>query len=282
MNFIFCIQQVGFQAENHRSTQCIRAEFEDIFIDLYVYKDQQDQHFLLLDSASTVAFTVFSARCFSALVVLGYISARLIQDEAFYFSYDNPEMDVPVSFGLKRYRKSISSIYIPIYSNAGGYIFDHDQIKKINPGLRPLSTQEFSKLCQWASRSFEFTAILLLIIEATKTSLTIMPAAYAVALESITDLIVLDNEEVFAPVKDKKLSAEIRAKLKDALNEFEDKLDTTALNTYKARLDNLNQLTNKSKLTKPFELLKFSLSKADIDAIDHRNDFYTVGLPTSG
>jgi hypothetical protein len=100
-----------------------------------------------------------------------------------------------------------------------------------------------------------------------------MPAAYSVALESLTDLMVSEKEDVLAPIKDKKVAREIVAHLISELDRYAAQLDKDGLEVLKTRISNINQLTNKSKLIKPFELVHFTLSQEDLAAIEHRNDF---------
>lgn len=165
------------------------------------------------------------------------------------------------------------SSYSPIYGNAFGYIRDKKIAKETHKKLRALTLKEFSALCKWAFSSIDFSSILLLIIEASTSSLLVMPSGFSVALEGLTDLIVKEKEEKVAPIKDKKLAGKIRSEFRSIIDSHSKSLDLEGQQILKSKIDNINQLTNRGKLTKPFELLKFKLTTEDIKAIEHRNDF---------
>ena len=50
-------------------------------------------------------------------------------------------------------------------------------------------------------------------------------------------------------------------------------IDSEGEGILKSRIGDMNKLTNTKKLKKPFELFKFVLTKEDMLAIKHRNDF---------
>jgi len=198
------------------------------------------------------------------------------QDEGYFFAYDSSDLKIPNHTHYSELRNSITSPYTPIYSNAYGYLHDkvpHKTADQIYRSLRVLSLDEFSRLCQWAHRSIEFSSILLLIIEACSSSLLVMPTGLSVALEGLTNLISKDNEEALAPIGDKQKVRKVRAELAVIISANAEGISDDGLKILKSRVENINQLTNKAKLTKPFELLKFRLEDEDKKAIEHRNDF---------
>jgi hypothetical protein len=221
-----------------------------------------------------MTFDSFSDYSFSALLCLGYITGAFVKDEGYYFGYSTVEKEGQFTqMKYAEFRDSIYSIYKPIYSNAHGYIRNRQAAEKEQSTLRKLSQKEFSKLCQWAFEASELASLLILIIESSKPSLLVMPSGFSVALEGLTDLVVQKNEDKLVPVKDKKLASKLRTELKKTVDTFGSQINGDSINVLKNRIDQINQPTNRSKLIKPFELLNFTLTKEDEEAIEHRNDF---------
>jgi hypothetical protein len=256
------------------SSERLQIKYDNLELNLYKFNDKDKElDYLVLDSSTSLSFEQFSQYCFGALVSFGYITGTLPQDEGYFFAFENPNSKKPQHIYYTEFRNSMYSMYSPIYKNAHGYIRDNNIATDVQPTLRTLTLEEFSRLCQWTKSSIEFSAILLLIIEATTSSLLIMPSGLSVALEGMTDLMVKENEEKVAPIKDKTLATKIWNELKNIINNYSVNLEEEGIQILKNKIENINQLTNRSKLSKPFELLNFSLTTEDIKAIEHRNDF---------
>ncbi len=273
-DFHFYISHFSYETKKHRSSECLRINYKVLDIDLYLYNDKEKvANYLILDTSTKCSFDQFSEYCFSTLVSFGYVTGKLPQDEGYFFAYEKQDLKEPYHIYYTEFRDSMNSMYSPIYGNAYGYIREGEIAEKVYPTLRTLTLKEFSKLCQWTHTSVDFSSILLLIIEASTSSLLVMPSGFSVALEGLTDIIVKENEAKLAPIKDKKLAKEIRTELKNVIEKYSERLQKNRQQILINRIDNINQLTNQSKLTKPFELLNFTLTTEDISAIDHRNDF---------
>ena len=98
-------------------------------------------------------------------------------------------------------------------------------------------------------------------MEASRTSLTIMPAAFSVALESMTDLLVTENEAVFAPIPDKAPAKELRNALQAVVDQFAPRIGAEGALIVKNKINNLNSPTNRNQLIKPFMVEKGFLRK---------------------
>jgi hypothetical protein len=274
-DFRYFIEHLSFHTDTINSSRCVRVDFDKLALDIYVYENSKDQKlYLILDTPVILSKKEFSEYCFSALLGLGFVTGNFVQTEGFYFSYPDNSLDKPLAFTYSTLRRSFSTIYIPIYSNAFGYIRD-DRIlaEGVHPTLRPLSSSEFSSLCQWAKDSIEFSAILILIIESCAASLALMPAGFSVALESLTELLVSRDEEEFKPIKDKKLADEIRGNFKREISKHSSSISDEGMSILNSKIDDMNKLTNQKKLIKPFEKVGFALTGEDIIAIRNRNAF---------
>lgn len=274
VDFHYTINNFHFETETHRSSQCIRISYKEVQLDLYLEKDETDEsNYLILDCSQKLSYDEFSDYCFSSLVTFGYVTGKFPQDEGYYFGYEKADLKVPKHVFFTEFRDTMNSMYSPVYRNAYGYIRDHAVAEAIQPSLRALTLKEFSQLCQWCHRSVDFSSILLLIIEATTSSLLVMPSGLSVALEGLTDILVQGKQDAVAPIPEKKLAGKIRAELKGIVDKYAENLSEDGKKILKIRIEQINQVTNRTKLIKPFELLNFKLSAEDVKAIEHRNDF---------
>ena len=271
-NFIFYISHFYYETKKTKSSECLRISYDKLEIDVYLHHGNGKQ-FLIIDTSTKLSHDLFSDYCFSTLVSLGYVTGTLPQDEGYYFAYEKSDLKTPKHIYYTEFRDSMYSVYHPIHSNAHAYIRDKDLAKKTHTSLRTLSLKEFSMLCQWTYSSTEFASILFLIIESSISTLLVMPSGFSVALEGLTDIIVKINEDKVAPIKDKILAKKIKEELIKVVESYSINLEKAGKQILKNKIENINQLTNRSKLSKPFELLKFTLTPEDIKAIEHRNDF---------
>jgi hypothetical protein len=273
LSFHFLIEESGYTSERHVSRECVSIQYDKVLVDSYLYHDRNlNKSYLIIDSPCRLDYRTFSDYCFSTLVALGYVCGQFPQDEGYYFAYDAMEMKTPAHVYYSEFRPSLKSMYTPMYGNAYGYINDKGLAAQVYPTLRPLSAVEFSNLCKWTFRSVEFSSILLLVIEACASSLLLMPSGLSIALEGLTDLLVQQRNNM-PPIRNKPVANEIRKQLGEVIDKYRGELDDDALSILKTRVNNINQLTNRAKLTKPFELLGFSLTPEDLKAIEHRNNF---------
>jgi hypothetical protein len=202
------------------------------------------------------------------------ITGKLHLNEGYYFSYETPDLQHPAHIYYTSFRDSIHTAYCPVWENA--YAYKHSIGRKlaesIQPTLRKLSAKEFAKLCKWTHESLDFQGILLLILESMKASLLFMPAGLSVALESLTDFLVKKDEEKVLPMK-KQLARKVRDELFQVIEKYKNEIEEEGIATLTKRIENINQLTNRNRLVKPFERLGFQLTEEDKKAIEHRNDF---------
>lgn len=275
VDFHFQIEQAVYEIEKHCCRECLQVNFENnIDFHLYQYKDRKKkENYLIIDAIKEMSYDVFADYCYSLLVSFGYITGHFPQNEGFFFSYDTIEMNKPTSFLYSEFRDSIYSFYSPIYSNAYGYIRDNRIAESEQDNLRVLTTNEFSLLCQKVHTNSEFLAILLLILESSTSSLLVMPSGFSIALEGLTEIFAKENEEKITPIKDRSQAKEFRKELLEVLYKYGKDIGEDAVSIVLKRINNINQPTNQDKLIKPFEILKFDLTKEDRIAINHRNDF---------
>jgi len=275
-NFHYNIEHYFFEKEpcNTRSVECIRIEYDCLIVDLFLHKESDREiNFLVIDCSAKLSFDDFLKYTYSTSISFGYITSNFFQNEGYYFAYEEKDQKSPDYLYYTILRNSMYPQYPPLYASSYGYIKDHKLAEEIFPKLRKMSQKEFSKLCQLTHSSRKFSSILLLIIETLNASLLFMPSGLSVALEGLSDFIVGENLERVLPIRSKDLAKEIKAGLNSIIDNYSEGIDDEGKQILRSRIDNINQLTNKKKLSKPFELINFKLSDKDAEVIEHRNNF---------
>ena len=134
--------------------------------------------------------------------------------------------------------------------------------------LRPLSFEEFSALSNKVYDSLEFSSVLLLILESCVASLVFMPGGFAIALETLSNLVIGKQKLKLAPIKDKAISRKIRKRMLKVLNNNGQTIVEDDILILKRRIDLLNQTTNKSILKVPFDLLNIEINAEDLKVLE--------------
>ena len=119
----------------------------------------------------------------------------------------------------------------------------------------------------------------MLILESSVASLLFMPGGYAIALKTISDIVIGKKKLKLAPIKDKTLSGKIRTEILEVLSKNSSTIFPDDLLTLQKRIDNLNQMTNKARLKAPFDLLTIILNDEDLKILETRNDFLHGRVP---
>lgn len=179
----------------------------------------------------------------------------------------------PTSLAYKQLRGSVKFSYIPIYSNPFGYIRDNRIASLFKDKLRPLSLIEFSKLCHYCHTNNDIKNVILLLTEAQTQSLVSSPGILSIALETLSNIIYKENEPNLSPIKSKSVAKKVRKEIIKVINTFDKEIDDEGRAILIAKIDQINQTTNRDKLLSPFKILNIPLSKTDIAAIDQRNAF---------
>ncbi len=181
-------------------------------------------------------------------------------------------MDEPVSWSYELLRENILSIYSAITSNAASWIRPKDKelLPKYEGKTQSASVELISNLCTWIHQKDAHKAIILLIIEAKRASMLMMPVGFALALEGFATLFEKWFPAKTAPIKNKNKAKRLRSDLLDRLEIHKNDADFD-MKILQAKINDINKSTNRERLKMPFYLLKIPLSQSDELALDYRN-----------
>ncbi len=275
LNFHYQISETHFTTDlGYHSRTGTTAIINGEAIRAYCIHNDKKEYFLAVDSSIKQSFDEFAEKVHAVKIGLGYLSGFFAGSQGFFFAYTKKDMKEPMHFRCIALRDSIKSDYSPIYSNAYGYLYHDKQLaKKYYPLLRPVSLNEFSLLCEKIHNSLDFSSTLMLILESSVASLLFMPGGYAIALETLSDLVIGERKLKLAPIKEKSVSRNIRKEILEVLRKNSSTISPDDLATLHKRVDQLNQTTNKARLKAPFDLLTITINNEDLRILETRNDF---------
>ena len=110
-------------------------------------------------------------------------------------------------------------------------------------------------------------------LEALSYPLDTQPACLSVVLEGLCNYVKDENESSFKPITDKGKAKEIRKKMKELLNDYEDYFSTDGRQIIEKRIDDINNPTNRGKFEKAIQLLGLELKNYEKEALLNRNTF---------
>jgi hypothetical protein len=180
-------------------------------------------------------------------------------------------------------RRTIKSTLCPTNTNPFAWLRGNRKVaeKYYNKGLlRTVSLEEFSLLCQRLHDSVDFSSVILLILESSVASLLFSPGGYAIALESMSDIILANDKPKLAPIKDPAVRKTIVKGCQAIINENSSTILPDDVKALLGRIENtINQPTNKARLKAPFEFLGIELNPLDLQILESRNDFLHGRIP---
>jgi len=281
LKFHYNIEEVHFESDlGYHSRTGTKAIISNDSLQVCCFHNDNKEYFLSIDSDLKQTFNEFAEKAHAVKIGLGYLSGFCAGNQGFYFTYGKKERRVPLHFRCVSLREAIHSSYSPIYSNAYGYLHRNISLGDVyHPLLRPVSVVEFSSLCYKIHNSLDFSSTLMLILESSVASLLFMPGGYAIALETISDLIIGNLKLKLAPIKDKTISRKIRKEFLKVLDQNSQNVSPYDLETLTKRIDQFNQTTNKARLKAPFDLLNITLMEEDLKILETRNDFLHGRVP---
>jgi len=280
MSFIFQLSRKTFTDDFDRGyANGTRVIINGDELKVGVFHDDSKKDYLTIESQENQSFDIFSNKAHAAINGLGFLTGYLAGNAGWYFAYDNNDLASPAHFYHTPIRKSIYTPYTPVNTNPHTWIRDRNEADRLFDlkFLQPVSIKVFSNLCQKLYDSVDFSSAVLLILEAGAASLIFRPGGYAIVLETLADLII-GEEKAKAPMN-KALSKTVREKLTDVINSECKDIPEENRNILLGKINQINQVTNKSRLRIPFDELGLLLNEKDLELIATRNDFLHGRIP---
>jgi len=230
-----------------------------------------DKDSLIIDSYQIIKQNDFENIISSILYCFGLISGCLIRDEILIIEYADFKEEIISGFHYRKIEESLN----------GMPSIDPNLYRDLNKTKNPpkyLSPDLFSNMISKSLDNLRLFRSIKIITESFKYPLEIKASTFSVALETLKNIIIEENEEKINPFKSRKLASKIIQKLKCIINELEDSVFNNKQMVLN-KLEQLNQVGNRDSFLLAFKLLEISLNDDDIICINMRNDFLHGRIP---
>jgi len=241
---------------------------------LFDYNNDQheEDYFLFIDSMTPIKYDEFEKSIGAIFYSLGMITGEVLRNEMYILQSSNNNFKLISGFQYRRIEDSISSGMEVVSPHL---LWD---FTRSNSQEAYINMEVFSNIVNKARQDKRFLRALKIISEANEYPLEIRASAYSVALETVKNIVVEENNEKINPFKDRKFAAKIIKSLKEIITPLEDTFfnnKETVLN----KLEQINQVTNKDSFKIAFDICGFSLTDIDEKALLKRNDFLHGRIP---
>jgi hypothetical protein len=239
----------------------------------YVYDyRKEDSSYLIIESHSAIKPDDFERKMACIVYPLGFLTGTLERNEVYIIQSDKSDFKNITGFQYRRIEESVLTSMKVIDPD----LFYQLTKRKDVPIL--ISLNVFSTICTKAFKDHRLLRAIKMIAESNKYALEVRASMYSVALETLKNIILEENEKKISPLKTKAASKQLRKKLREIVegtpeNEFNNK--KAVLN----RIDQINQVTNSDGFELSFSLLGIKLTDIDKECIKLRNDFLHGRIP---
>jgi hypothetical protein len=226
---------------------------------------------IIIDCYDNIESVKFENFVTSIIYCFALISGSLIRDEIIILQFEESNFKKVIGFHYKKIENSLTGIPAinpELYK-------DLSESKMPSPYLTSIL---FENLVNQSLIDLRLFRAIKIMTESSDYPLEIKASTYSVALETIKNIIIEDNQEKINPFKAKKIASNTIKILK---NEIE-KIDDSEFNSKKSvlnKIEQLNQVGNKDSLILSFRLLNLSLTEDDKRCINMRNDFLHGRIP---
>lgn len=254
-------------------TGVLEVTINDINLHLYLHRDKSSKkNYFIIETLQKCNYDTFQNFIDEIILAITYLTGVFLGDSVFFLASETPHFQIDELISKKSFFDELKSSYAVIPD----LHFHRDLVGNLDEFARP---EMFSKFVEALSNSLIYKRTVLQICQGCNEPHYVAASLYSVALETITTLIFPLIENKNKPIKNKTLAKNIRCDLKNALNSYKSQISPETFKKIEADIDRINSLTNKQKLTLPFEYYKHQLSLKEIEAIERRNDFLHGRIP---
>ena len=266
----------------------LKLILNDILFHIYPYK-YADQEYLIIENYQKVLKRDIMNMVFSICVGIGFFTNTIWLGENTIVAYENDEFRNPIGVWYETLRPSIKGGY-SVFSTNLHSIVDSLKMNKntkyasdflvengfISGKIDRLQPDFIDRWVNLIHNNDSLKRSVVLLIEASNYPLEFQVPMYCVALETLTGIVMKDeNKTTSTPVPTKIFNQAILPSLINSLECEAQKegLSEDGIEILRRKLKSLNQPTNATKLSLPFDTLQYSLTKEEMEAVKNRNRF---------
>lgn len=255
---------------SYRTAGLVDIQGDEWSFHLFNYPNKK-QNFLFIDALTSQTHIHFEKRISAIIYSLGLLGGSVHRNEMYIFQSRDLEFENITGFHYRRIEETIKTNMM---------VASPFELASINGHRRDgfVSMKVFSELVSNALRDKRILRAIKIIAEGNAYSLEIRASAYSVALETMRNVIIEENEEKINPFKTKTVASKTIRELKKIVNDLEDsQFNNRQLVINK--LEQLNQTGNSDSFSKAFQICGFPLTNSDKDTFNRRNDFLHGRIP---
>jgi hypothetical protein len=230
-----------------------------------------------IDSHTKVDLICFKKHAHAIRSAFAILSGKYYRDQAFYIASRKKDFSKIDQVFFEQEQESVltENRMIDFQLVREMYEAQNDEYKAAHKNTPwTLSPAIFSNLCTEIVKHQPVNRTIELIISGNLNHNPIQRGAiYSVAVETLTTEIFDRHKTDLKPIKDKVIARELRENLIGTLKTFDKKIDANVIKMLAAKLENVNQPTNREKLSMPFEYYGIKLSEDERKVLEHRNKF---------
>jgi hypothetical protein len=232
--------------------------------------DQEKNNFLFIDCCDKIPPADFQNVIQNITYPYALISGCLVRDEIFILQSSDAN-----------------------FLNITGYQFSKLEDSKRGPGIldpklmkefyQSSTTQffpieNFQKLVETSLVDPRFFRAIKIITESFGYPLEVRAASYSVALETLKNIVVENNQERINPFKSKSDARNLINTLRKEVEKASDSIFNNKEAVF-SRIEQLNQVTNSDAFLLAFKIMEIELTDEDKECINMRNDFLHGRIP---
>jgi hypothetical protein len=265
------IESDNFQyQESYRAAGFISIQCGDVKLQLFDIQEGVS-HYLIIDSTTSLLYEEFERILGAIIYSTGIISGNLTRSEIYILQSVNEQFNTFSGFHYRKLEESISSRMEVIDKRGLEFMVGY-------PVNALIPNSVFSKLITLAYTDKRYLRAFKTIAESNLYPLEIRASVYSVALETLKNIVIEENEKAVNPFKEKEYARDAIKKLLEIVKEMDDSKFNHKQGVLN-KIEQLNQIGNSESFLKAFEIVEIDLLDADKKAIAMRNDFLHGRVP---
>lgn len=290
------IHTFGYREGNNIWTGRMEIELNSLIIDVFPY-DYNKQKYIVFESKSAISAIDFSNKIFSICVALSLISRKVWMDEAFTIEYKDENFNCPMWFRYQKLRPTIHGTYSIFSTNIHSLEDSLNRSENTKYAVEMLKSENgvvnsslidwlqpdfISSLCSLLDSNDSLRRSVIMLMEGSTFPVEYQASMYCVVLETMTAYIkrkrgLKDKVPIPKDVFKNRISSEFNKVLDELETEYSDLKDNIGI--IRNKINYLNAPTILDKLSLPFEMCGYTLTKREIQTIKNRNKFLHGSMP---
>ena len=253
-----------------RGAGYLEIKIDDINFGFFDYEIEK-KRFIFIDCHKEIKKEQFEKLAETILYSYAFISGCLINTTYNYLKFQNSDFTKLTGFRVKQVNESIITNYELFNTREFKAYFNTKSLYFFPKNI----ISDLSNSCYTNPR---FLRALRILCNARQKPVEIEASSIFVVLETIKDLILINNTEKVSPFKDDEFAKKIIKEFKQKIESLDDS-NFNRKNSVLNKLQDLNKPGNNESFRLAFELVGFELSKNDKNCIAMRNRFLHGNMP---